>query len=245
MAGHSKWSKIKRFKGVLDAKRGRVFAKLSKEITVATKIGGGNPDMNPRLRLALLKCRDANMPSENIERAIKKGTGGGEDTNFEELTYEVYGPNGVAILVEITTDNRNRAAAEMRSLLAKNGASLATAGSVSRLFNRKGQLIISRETANEDKVMEVALEAGAEDFTADSEGYEILTGPADFEAVHKAIEAQGLRCDAAQVTSIPMITVPLSDPAVSSSFSKLIEALEDHDDVREIHSNAEFADETG
>ncbi|MDA1273361.1 MAG: YebC/PmpR family DNA-binding transcriptional regulator [Verrucomicrobia bacterium] len=245
MAGHSKWSKIKRFKGVLDAKRGRVFAKLSKEITVATKIGGGNPDMNPRLRLALLKCRDANMPSENIERAIKKGTGGGEDTNFEELTYEVYGPNGVAILVEITTDNRNRAAAEMRSLLSKNGASLATSGSVSRLFNRKGQLIISREAANEDKVMEAALEAGAEDFKADSEGYEILTDPADFESVHKAIEARGLRCDAAQVTSIPMITVPLNDPSASSSLSKLIEALEDHDDVREVHSNAEFADETG
>lgn len=245
MAGHSKWSKVKRFKGVLDAKRGRVFAKLSKEITVATKIGGGNPDMNPRLRLALLKCRDANMPSENIERAIKKGTGGGEDTNFEELTYEVYGPNGVAILVEITTDNRNRAAAEMRSLLSKNGASLATSGSVSRLFNRKGQLIISREAANEDKVMEAALEAGAEDFKADSEGYEILTDPADFESVHKAIEARGLRCDAAQVTSIPMITVPLNDPSASSSLSKLIEALEDHDDVREVHSNAEFADETG
>lgn len=201
--------------------------------------------MNPRLRLALLKCRDANMPSENIERAIKKGTGGGEDTNFEELTYEVYGPNGVAILVEITTDNRNRAAAEMRSLLSKNGASLATSGSVSRLFNRKGQLIISREAANEDKVMEAALEAGAEDFKADSEGYEILTDPADFESVHKAIEARGLRCDAAQVTSIPMITVPLNDPSASSSLSKLIEALEDHDDVREVHSNAEFADETG
>src|SRR5262245_4208561 len=141
MAGHSKWAKVKHFKGALDAKRGKIFSKLSKEITIAAKLGGADPGMNPRLRMVLLKCRAANMPNENIERAIKKGTGGGEGVDFEELTYEVYGPHGVAMLVELSTDNRNRTAAEIRSLLTKNGGSIATSGSVSRLFHRKGQIV--------------------------------------------------------------------------------------------------------
>ena len=243
MAGHNKWSKVKRLKGALDAKRGRIFAKLSREITVAAKLGGGNADMNPRLRMALIKCRDANMPSDNIERAIKKGTGGGEDANFEELTYEVYGPNGVAILVEITTDNRNRTAAEMRRLLIKNGASIATPGSVSRLFHRKGQIIVSREVANEDDIMELAVEAGAEDVKSDSEGFEILTAPADFESVHRVIDSKGLKCEAAHVTSLPTATVPLTASNIASSVSQLIELLEDHDDVREVHTNAEFSED--
>src|SRR6185295_1432245 len=160
MDGHSKWAKVKHFKGALDAKRGRIFSKLSKEITIAAKLGGGDPTMNPRLRMALLKCRSANMPSDNIERAIKKGTGGGEAANYEDLTYEVYGPHGVALLVELSTDNRNRTAAEIRSLMTKNGGSIATPGSVTRLFQRKGQMIVPREAANEDALMEVALEAG-------------------------------------------------------------------------------------
>ena len=243
MAGHNKWSKVKRLKGAIDAKRGRIFAKLSREITVAAKLGGGNVDLNPRLRMALIKCRDANMPSDNIERAIKKGTGGGADTNFEELTYEVYGPNGVAILVEITTDNRNRTAAEMRRLLTKNSAAIATSGSVSRLFHRKGQIIVSREIADEDEIMELALEAGAEDFKSDSEGFEILTDPADFESVHKVIDSKGIKCEAAHVTSLPTVTVPLSASDVISSVSQLIEVLEDHDDVRDIHTNAEISED--
>lgn len=241
MAGHSKWAKVKHFKGALDAKRGRIFSKLSREITIAAKLGGGDPDMNPRLRMVLLKCRSANMPSDNIERAIKKGTGGDEGSNFEELTYEVYGPHGVAMLVELSTDNRNRTAAEIRSLLTKNGGSIATAGSVTRLFQRKGQIIVPRDAANEDQLMEIALEAGAEDFKAEPEGYEILTEPSQFEAVHKQIEARGLKYDAAEVTSLPIITVPLQDPAASSAVSKLIEALEEHDDVKEVYTNAEFA----
>src|SRR5262245_32952398 len=158
MAGHSKWAKVKRFKGAIDAKRGKIFSKLSKEISIAAKIGGGDPNMNPRLRMVLLKCRAANMPSDNIERAIKKGIGGGEGVNFEELTYEIYGPHGVAVLVEITTDNRNRTASEIRSIVTKNGGSIATPGSVSRLFHRKGQIIVSRDAASEDALMEVALE---------------------------------------------------------------------------------------
>src|SRR5262249_22632755 len=156
-----KWAKVKHFKGAIDAKRGKIFAKLSKEITIAAKLGGGDPNMNPRLRLALLKSRGANMPNDNVERAIKRGTGEGEPINYEDLVYEVYGPGGVAILVEISTDNRNRTAAEIRSLLTKNGGAIATSGSVTRLFQRQGQVIISREAAPEDAVMEVALDAGA------------------------------------------------------------------------------------
>src|SRR6202142_1732795 len=173
MAGHSKCGKVKHFKGAIDAKRGKIFSKLGREITIAAKIGGGDPDLNPRLRMVLLKCRMASMPRDNIERAIKKGTGGGEVTNFEDLTYEIYGPGGVALLVEASTDNRNRTASEIRSLVTKGGGSIATAGSVSRLFQRKGQIIVSNENANEDKLMELALEAGAEDFKADENGYEI------------------------------------------------------------------------
>jgi YebC/PmpR family DNA-binding regulatory protein len=240
MAGHSKWAKVKHFKGAIDAKRGKIFAKLAKEISIAAKLGGGDPDMNPRLRMVLLKCRNANMPNDNIERAIKKGTGGGETGNFEDLTYEVYGPHGVAMLVELSTDNRNRTAAEIRSVLTKNGGAIATAGSVSRLFQRKGQMIVPREGANEDQVMEVALEAGAEDFKAEPEGYEILTDPAHFEAVHRQIETRGIKCASAEVTYLPTLTVPLSDPAAAAAVTKLTELLEDHDDVKEIYSNAEF-----
>lgn len=240
MAGHSKWAKVKHFKGAVDAKRGKIFAKLSKEITIAVKISGGDPNMNPRLRMALLKSRGANMPNENIERAIKKGTGQGETVNYEDLTYEVYGPGGVAILVEISTDNRNRSAAEIRSLLTKNNSTIATAGAVSRLFQRKGQIIVSRESANEDQLMELALEAGAEDFKTEEEGFEILTEPAQFEAVHKAIESKGIKCEAAEVTQIPTLTAPITDANTAASVNKLIEAIEDHDDVKEVYSNADI-----
>ena len=242
MAGHSKWAKVKRFKGAIDAKRGKIFAKLAKEITIAAKLGGGDPDLNPRLRMVLLKSRSANMPSDNIERAIKKGTGGGEAANYEDLTYEVYGPHGVALLVELSTDNRNRTAAEIRSLLTKNGGTIATAGSVSRLFQRKGQMIVARDAADEDQLMEIALEAGAEDFKADEGGFEILTEPASFEAVHKKVEAKGVKFDAAEVTSLPTLTVPLSESAAIAAVNKLVEALEEHDDVKEVYSNAEFTE---
>jgi len=243
MAGHSKWAKVKHFKGALDAKRGKIFSKLSKEITIAAKIGGGNPDMNPRLRMVLLKCRGANMPSDNIERAIKKGTGGGEAANFEDLTYEIYGPHGVAVLVEVSTDNRNRSASEIRSLVTKHGGSIATQGSVTRLFRRKGQIIIPRAAAAEDALMEVALEAGAEDFKAEEQGYEIITDPAHFEAVHKQIEAKGIKADLAVVTELPTVSVPLLNEQAVAAVNKLVEALEDHDDVKEVYSNAEPPDD--
>jgi YebC/PmpR family DNA-binding regulatory protein len=240
MAGHSKWAKVKHFKGAIDAKRAKIFAKLSKEVAIAAKLAGGDPAMNPRLRMALLKCRAANMPNDNIERAIKKGTGGGETANFEDLTYEIYGPGGVALFVEVSTDNRNRTASEIRSLVTKNGGTIATQGSVSRLFQRKGQIIIAREAANEDQLMEVALEAGAEDFKAEAQGFEILTEPANFEAVHKQIEAKGIKADVAEITEVPRLTVPLVGEAAVAAVNKLVEALEEHDDVKEVYSNADF-----
>jgi len=243
MAGHSKWAKVKHFKGAIDAKRARIFSKLAREITIAAKLGGGDPDLNPRLRMILLKCRMASMPRDNIERAIKKGTGGGEVANFEDLTYEIYAPHGVALLVEISTDNRNRTASEIRSIVTKGGGSIATAGSVSRLFQRKGQIIVSKENATEDKLMELALEAGAEDFKADDDGFEVLTEPGKFESVHKTIEAAGVKCEAAEITSLPVITTPLADAVAIGAVSRLIEALEEHDDVKEVFSNAEFAPE--
>ncbi len=240
MSGHSKWAKVKHFKGAIDAKRGKIFSKLSKEITIAAKIAGGDPAMNPRLRMVLLKCRAANMPSDNIERAIKRGIGGGEAANFEDLTYEIYGPSGVAILVEVSTDNRNRTASEIRSLVTKNGGTIASQGAVTRLFHRKGQIIISRDAANEDQLMEVALESGAEDFQAEPQGYEIVTDPAHFEAVHKQIEAKGIKPDVAVVTELPTVTVPVASEQAMAAVNKLIEALEDHDDVKEVYSNAEL-----
>lgn len=242
MAGHSKWAKVKRIKAVVDAKRGKIFSKLAREITVAAKIGGGDPNMNPRLRMVLLKCRSVNMPADNIERAIKKGTGGGDGANFEDLTYEIYAPHGVALLVEVSTDNRNRTASDIRSLVTKSGGSIATPGSVSRLFQRKGQIIVSKDAANEEPLMELALEAGAEDFRSDENGFEILTEPATFEGVHKRFEAAGIQSESAGITSLPAITVPLTDAAASDAVNKLIEALEDHDDVKEVYSNAEFSE---
>jgi YebC/PmpR family DNA-binding regulatory protein len=245
MAGHSKWAKVKHFKGAIDAKRGKIFSKLSKEITIAAKLAGPDPNMNPRLRMVLLKSRAANMPNDNIDRAIKKGVGGGETATFEDLTYEIYGPHGVAILLELSTDNRNRTASEIRSVVTKSGGSIATQGSVTRLFQRKGQIIIPRDGASEDQVMELALEAGAEDFKAEAQGYEILTEPAQFEAVHKHLEAKGLKPAVAEVTELASVTVPLSDEQAIAAVNRLLESLEDHDDVKEVYSNAEFPEETG
>jgi YebC/PmpR family DNA-binding regulatory protein len=242
MSGHSKWAKVKHFKGAIDAKRGKIFSKLSKEITIAVKLAGADPGMNPRLRMVLLKCRAANMPNDNIERAIKKGSGAGETATFDDLTYEVFGPHGVALLVEVSTDNRNRTASEIRSIVTKNGGSLATQGSVTRLFHRKGQIVVPREAADEDALMEVALEAGAEDFKAEPQGYEILTDPAHFEAVHKQVEAKGIKPAVAEVTALPTVIVPLdNDSAIA--VNRLVEALEDHEDVKEVYSNGDFPDD--
>ncbi len=241
MAGHSKWAKVKHFKGAIDAKRARIFSKLSREISIATKLAGGDPDMNPRLRMVLLRSRIASMPKENIERAIKKGLGDDVGASFEDLTYELYGPGGVALLVELSTDNRNRTAAEIRSLVTKAGGSIATAGAVSRLFQRRGQIIVTRDAAGEDALMELALAAGAEDFKAEPEGFEILTEPGKFETVHRQIEAKEIKCVSAGVTSLPLATAPVSG-ASATAVTQLIEALEEHDDVKEVYANAEFSE---
>jgi YebC/PmpR family DNA-binding regulatory protein len=209
MAGHSRWAKVKHFKGGIDAKRALTFAKLSKEIMVAARIGGDDPDMNPRLRMALLRSRAPSMPMDNIERAIKKGTGADSGAAMEDLTYEIYAPHGVAVLVDATTDNRDRTGKDIRSIVTKAGGSIAATGAVSRLFNRKGQLIVSRDAAKEDDLMELALEAGAEDFLADPHGYEILTEPANFDKVHRRMEEKKIKLEVAHVTWLPTLTVPL------------------------------------
>ena len=225
----------------MDAKRSKVFAKIAREITIAARLGGGDADMNPRLRLALLKARGANMPADNIARAIQRGTGEGEAASFEELSYEIYGPHGAAILAEISRDNRNRTAADMRAILTRNDGKMATAGSVSRLFHRKGQIMIARDAANEDELMELALEAGAEDFKAEDEGYEVLTAPEDFEAVHQAIETKEIAMETAEITQLPEMTAPVSSEAEMEKVHKLVDLLEDHDDVQSVYTNAEMA----
>jgi YebC/PmpR family DNA-binding regulatory protein len=183
------------------------------------------------------------MPKDNVDRAIQRATGSGSEAVFEELVYEIYAPGGVAILAEITTDNRNRAAAEIRNIVSKAGGSIAAQGAVSRLFQKRGQIIVAREAAEEDLLMEVALEAGAEDFKTEEEGYEILTAPADFESVHKAIEAKGIACESAEVTAIADLTVPLQDASSRGTVARLLEALDDHDDVQQVYSNAELEDD--
>ena len=242
MSGHNKWSKIKHTKGPLDAKRGRIFSKLSRELTVAAKIGGGDAELNARLRMVLLKAKQANMPADTIDRAVKKGVGGGLGTEFEDLVYEIYAPEGVAILAEISTDNKNRTAAEIRHILSKNGGSIATSGAVTRLFHRKGQIIIARENADEDRTMEIALEAGADDFLSEPQGFEIITDPSEFETVHKAVEAAGITCESAGVTCLPDSLVPISADAVAR-ISKIIDLIDEHDDVKDIYSNAQFPEE--
>jgi len=241
MARHSKWSKVRTFKGAIDAKRGRMFSKLARELMVASKLGGADPALNPRLRMVLMRCRAASMPNENVERAIRKGAGDTAGILFEDLTYEIFAPHGVALLVELTTDNRNRTAAEIRSLVTKAGGKIADAGSVSRLFRKVGELVLARDAAAEDELMAIALEAGAEDFVAGADGFGIVTDPAHFEAVHKAVESRRLKCDAAQVIAKPAITVPVGGPA-AEDVAALIEAIEDHDDVQEVWHNADFSE---
>ena len=241
MSGHSKWSTIKRKKGATDAKKAKVFAKLAREIGIAVRGGGPEADMNPRLRMILLKCRSANMPADNIDRAIKRAAGDDDDAHFEELTYEIFAPGGVAVLAHSHTDNRNRTAADIRHLVTKAGGQFASAGAVTRLFERKGQIIIERAAADEDALMELALEAGAEDFKAEDEGYEVLTTPEDFEAVHQAIETKEIAMETAEITQLPEMTAPVSSEAELEKVHKLVDRLEDHDDVQSVYTNAEMA----
>lgn len=242
MSGHSKWATIKHKKGALDAKRGQMFTKLIKEISIAARMGGGDPEGNPRLRTAVLKARAANMPKDNIERAIKKGTGELGNAIYEELTYEAYAPGGIAILIEVLTDNKNRAAAEVRNIISKAGGSLATANAVMRLFSRKGVISLDGEKYAEDKVMEIALDAGADDIVNEDGEIVVYTTPDNFETVLNAISNAGMETDGAEVSMVPETYVDV-DKDAGSKISKLIERLEENDDVQNVYHNANLPDD--
>jgi YebC/PmpR family DNA-binding regulatory protein len=242
MSGHSKWATIKHKKGAADAKRGQIFTKLIKEISIAARMGGGDADSNARLRTAMLKARAANMPKDNIERAIKKGTGELGGAIYEELTYEAYAPGGIAILIEVLTDNKNRAAAEVRNILNRAGGSLATSNAVARLFNRKGVISLDGEKYTEDQVMEVALEAGADDIVNEGGELVVYTTPEAFEAVLNAINEKGMETDGAEVSMIPESYVDM-DKDAGSKVSKLVDKLEENDDVQNVYHNANLPEE--
>ncbi len=242
MSGHSKWASIKHKKGALDAKRGALFTKLIKEITVAAKSGGGGLDTNPRLRTAVEKAKEANMPSDNIQRAIKKGTGELPGVSYEEVTYEGYGPGGVAILIEALTDNKNRTTSEVRNTLEKKGGNMSGAGSVSWQFHKKGFIIVKKEGVGEDALMTIALDAGAVDFNTREDSYEITTEPHDFEKVKKAITDAGINPESAEVTMIPQASVRVGSGDAKSLLA-LIEALEEHEDVQNVYANFDIPDE--
>jgi len=243
MSGHSKWSTIKRKKGAADAKRGALFGKLSKAITVAAREGGGDTEMNPALGLAVQKAKDGNMPNDNIQRAIDKGTGAGADAEtYERITYEGYAPGGVAVLAEILTDNRNRAASDVRYIFSKNGGKLGTSGSVAYLFERKGIILVPKDGVDEDELMELALEAGAEDVAEQESDYRVVTAPEDFTAIREALDSSGVAYENAEITMQPQNSIDL-DASTARQTLRLIDALEENDDVQEVYANFDISDE--
>ncbi len=244
MSGHSRWSKVKNYKGALDAKRGKIFSKLSKEISVAAKMGGGDPNFNPRLRQAIATARGESMPVDNIERAIKRGTGELEGAAYEEMLYEGYGPAGVAILVEAATDNKNRSAAEIRALFLKNHGHLGGSGSVAWMFHRKGLITITAPGISEDDVILAALDAGAEDVRSHEDIIEIIPPPDNkLDAVSKALEQAGFPIASAKLSYVPGNLTPITDPLLAEQVLALLEALDDHDDVQTVHANFDMAPE--
>lgn len=242
MSGHSKWATIKHAKGLADAKRGKIFTKFIKEISIAARMGGSDPNSNPRLRTVIIKARAANMPKDNIERAIKKGTGEDGATAYEELVYEGYAPGGVAVMVEVLTDNHNRAAADVRNIFTKNGGNLGTTGSVSRMFQRKGTIEFDAEKVNEDDVMEVALEAGADDVNNEDGVITVTTTPDAFSAVADALNEKGFESLSADVGMVPDAYTAV-DKETAAKVQKLIDRLEDNDDVQNVYHTAEFPDD--
>lgn len=243
MSGHSKWSTIKRKKGAIDAKRGKLFTKIIKEITLAARLGGGDPEGNARLRQAIAAAKEENMPKDNIERAIKKGTGTGEGTvNYEEVTYEGYGPGGVAVLVQVMTDNKNRTVAEIRHILSKHGGNLGENGCVAWMFEKKGSILIDKKALQEDEIMELALDAGAEDVREEENEYEIITDPSSFEQVKKAIDAKGIKSIEARIGMVPQNTVALEE-SKAEQMLKMMEKLEDNDDVQNVYANFDISDD--
>ena len=243
MSGHSKWSTIKRKKGANDAKRGKIFTKLIKEITIAARMGGGDPDGNPRLRTAVIAAKSENMPKDNIARAIKKGTGDLDGAVYEEILYEGYGPGGIAVLVETMTDNKNRTVADVRHFFAKSGGSLGESGCVAWMFDKKGSITVDREGVDEEELMDLAIEAGAEDVLEDETTFQILTEPDDFSEVVENLEKSGVKCLEASITMIPKNTVEVDTEKTARSLMKLLDNLEDNDDVQKVHANFDISDE--
>ena len=243
MSGHSKWATIKHKKGALDAKRGKMFTRLIKEITVAAKQGGGDPDGNPRLRTAILAAKAENMPADNIKRATQRGTGEIEGLSYEEIKFEGYGPGGVAVMVDVLTDNRNRAVSEVRHAFSKNGGNLGESGSVGYMFAKKGVILLPKSAADEEKLTEIVLESGAEDLNDEGDSWEILTGPKEFETVRDAVTAAGLKPEHAEISMVPS-TYQKLEGAQASAMLRLLDVLEDLDDTQNVYSNFDFDEAT-
>jgi YebC/PmpR family DNA-binding regulatory protein len=241
MSGHSKWATIKHKKAATDAKRGSLFTKLIKEISVAAR-GGGNPDTNPRLRVAIERAKESSMPSDNIDRAIKKGTGQLEGVTYEDITLEGYGPGGVAVYVEGVSDNKNRTTAEVRTIFTKRGGNMAGAGSVAWMFEKKGYIVVNKTSAEEDKLMGVALDAGAEDMIVEDENYAIKTSPQDFFKVKKAIDDAGIKTEDAEITLLPKNTVKV-EGSDAKKILELVDAIEEHEDVQHVYANFDIPDD--
>lgn len=242
MSGHSKWANIKHKKGKMDAARGKITTKIGREITIAVRMGGSDPTGNMRLKLVLAKAKANNIPKDNIQRAIQKGLGGTDGANYEELTYEGYGSNGVAVMVNVMTDNRNRAAAEIRHLFSKYGGNLGETGCVGWMFQKKGLFVIESDTLTEDDVMEIALEADAEGFEATDNGFEITTTPEGFDAVDQILSERGIQPTVSEISMIPDTMMEVDD-SIADKVMKLIDALEDNDDVQDVYTNADFPEE--
>jgi YebC/PmpR family DNA-binding regulatory protein len=243
VSGHSKWSTIKRKKGAADAKRGKIFTKLIKEITVAARIGGGDAGANPRLRSAIVTAKSENMPKENIERAVKKGTGELEGTVYDEITYEGYGPGGVAILVDCMTDNKNRTVADIRHFFAKSGGNLGESGCVSWMFDKKGSLLIDKSVVSEDKLLDIVLDAGAEDVAEEENEFQVVTVPDDFSAVLEALESENIPLIESSISMIPKNVIEIIDEKAAKQVLTLLEKLEDHEDVQNVYANLDIPDE--
>lgn len=245
MSGHSKWATTKHKKAAADAKRGKVFTKIAKELTIAAKLGGGDPTGNPRLRLAMEKARAVNMPSDNIKRAVQKGTGELPGVSYEEISYEGYGPGGVALMIDTLTDNKNRSVADLRFILSKNGGNLGETGCVAWIFESKGYLLVEKNKVDEDTLMSVALDAGAEDMKNEEgeDNFEVITDPSDFEAVKETIEKAGIDLVSAEVTKLPKNEIALTGEKEAAQMIRLMEALEDHDDVQDVYANFNIPDD--
>jgi YebC/PmpR family DNA-binding regulatory protein len=240
MSGHSKWATTKRHKAVIDGKRGKIFSALSKDITLAARASGGDPEFNPRLRTLIIKAKTSNMPSDNIDRAIKKGTGEIPGVVYEEITYEAFAPGGVGVIVEVTTDNKNRTVAEVRSIFTKFAGSLASHGALAFSFHHQGQFLIAADKTSEEKLMEVTLDAGAEDIRTHGDHFEVLCPLAAYDAVSDALAKAGIQPDESELAWIPTTTVPITGADAAPKHLKLIEALEELDDVKNVYSNAEI-----